>query len=116
AAPGPNRAASDGGGGGGAARSPEEKTGQAVIAARRAFPCGLMFMCYAIPLLAQAPPAHFHKLAHTYSIVAFDSATGDLGVAVQSKFPNVGGLVPWAEAGVGAVAPQSLGNTAYGER
>ncbi len=62
-----------------------------------------------------APP-HFLKLAHTYSIVAFDSATGDLGVAVQSKFPNVGGIVPWGRAGVGAVATQSLGNTAYGER
>jgi uncharacterized Ntn-hydrolase superfamily protein len=71
------------------------------------------------PLSAQQPinaPAHFLKLAHTYSIVAYDSATGDLGVAVQSKFPNVGGIVPWARAGVGAVATQSLGNTAYGER
>ncbi|MDQ3224721.1 MAG: DUF1028 domain-containing protein [Gemmatimonadota bacterium] len=56
------------------------------------------------------------KLAHTYSIVAYDSTTGDLGVAVQSKFPNVGGIVPWARAGVGAVATQSLANTAYGER
>jgi uncharacterized Ntn-hydrolase superfamily protein len=63
-----------------------------------------------------APPAHFQKLAHTYSIVAYDSVTGDLGVAVQSKFPNVGGIVPWGRAGVGAVATQSLGNTAYGER
>ena len=63
-----------------------------------------------------SPPAHFHKLAHTYSIVARDPANGDLGVAVQSKFPNVGGIVPWARAGVGAVATQSLGNTAYGER
>jgi len=62
-----------------------------------------------------APPAHFEKLAHTYSIVAWDSVTGDLGVAVQSKFPNVGGIVPWAEAGVGAVATQSLANTAYGQ-
>ncbi|MBA3658445.1 MAG: DUF1028 domain-containing protein [Gemmatimonadales bacterium] len=62
------------------------------------------------------PPGHFQKLAHTYSIVAWDSATGDLGVAVQSKFPNVGGIVPWGRAGVGAVATQSLGNTAYGER
>jgi uncharacterized Ntn-hydrolase superfamily protein len=71
------------------------------------------------PTLAQrprTPPAHFQKLAHTYSIVAWDSITGDLGVAVQSKFPNVGGIVPWARAGVGAVATQSLGNTAYGER
>jgi uncharacterized Ntn-hydrolase superfamily protein len=55
-------------------------------------------------------------LAHTYSLVAWDSATGDLGVVVQSKFPNVGGIVPWARAGVGAVATQSLSNTAYGER
>src|SRR5918912_3957140 len=61
-------------------------------------------------------PFHRLKLAHTYSIVAYDSATGDLGVAVQSKFPNVGGIVPWGRAGVGAVATQSLGNTAYGER
>jgi uncharacterized Ntn-hydrolase superfamily protein len=61
-------------------------------------------------------PSHFHKLAHTYSIVAWDSVTGDLGVAVQSKFPNVGGIVPWAQAGIGAVATQSLGNTAYGEK
>src|SRR3954463_14293627 len=70
-------------------------------------------------LTAQQPlraPHHLQKLAHTYSIVAFDSATGDLGVAVQSKFPNVGGIVPWGRAGVGAVATQSLGNTAYGER
>ena len=50
-----------------------------------------------------AAPSHFQKLAHTYSIVAYDSVTGDLGVAVQSKFPNVGGIVPWGKAGVGAL-------------
>lgn len=61
-------------------------------------------------------PSHFQKIAHTYSIVGWDSVTGDLGVIVQSKFPNVGGLVPWAKAGVGAVATQSLSNTDYGER
>ena len=68
---------------------------------------------------AQQPvtaPPHLTKLAHTYSIVAWDSATGDLGVAVQSKFPNVGGIVPWAKSGVGAVATQSLSNTDYGEQ
>ena len=64
----------------------------------------------------QPPPSDFLKRAHTYSIVAFDSVTGDLGIAVQSKFPNVGGIVPWAKAGVGAVATQSLGNTDYGEK
>ena len=78
-----------------------------------------LFTVYGSRISAQQPtvtPPHLLKLAHTYSIVAFDSATGDLGVAVQSKFPNVGGIVPWARAGVGAVATQSLGNTAYGER
>jgi len=66
------------------------------------------------PLLP--PPSDFTKRAHTYSIVAYDSVTGDLGIAVQSKFPNVGGLVPWAKAGVGAVATQALSNTDYGEK
>jgi uncharacterized Ntn-hydrolase superfamily protein len=79
----------------------------------------LPFTVHRSRLLAQTPtvaPPHGLKLAHTYSIVAYDSATGDLGVAVQSKFPNVGGLVPWGRAGVGAVATQSLSNTDYGER
>ena len=50
----------------------------------------------------------------TFSIVALDEATGDLGVAVQSKFLAVGAVVPWARAGVGAVATQSLANVTYG--
>jgi len=50
----------------------------------------------------------------TYSIVARDSATGDLGVAVQSKFLSVGSVVPWARAGVGAIATQSYANVGYG--
>jgi uncharacterized Ntn-hydrolase superfamily protein len=78
-----------------------------------------LLVIQAPPLRGQVPteaPAHFQKIAHTYSLVAWDSATGDLGVVVQSKFPNVGGIVPWARAGVGAVATQSLSNTAYGER
>jgi uncharacterized Ntn-hydrolase superfamily protein len=79
----------------------------------------LLVATQATPLQAQVPtaaPSHLEKIAHTYSIVAWDSATGDLGVVVQSKFPNVGAIVPWARAGVGAVATQSLSNTAYGER
>lgn len=75
-------------------------------------------MLLAVVALLQQPlaaPPDLLKRAHTYSIVAYDSATGDLGVAVQSKFPNVGGIVPWAKAGIGAVATQSLGNTAYGD-
>ncbi len=50
----------------------------------------------------------------TYSIVARDAATGELGVAVQSHWFSVGSVVPWAEAGVGAVATQSLVDPAYG--
>jgi uncharacterized Ntn-hydrolase superfamily protein len=50
----------------------------------------------------------------TYSIVALDPATGDLGVAVQSKFLAVGAVVPWAQAGVGAVATQSFANVTFG--
>lgn len=50
----------------------------------------------------------------TYSIVALDPATGDLGIAVQSKFLAVGAVVPWAKAGVGAIATQSFANVTYG--
>lgn len=50
----------------------------------------------------------------TFSIVALDEATGDLGVAVQSKFLAVGAVVPWARAGVGAIATQSFANVTYG--
>lgn len=51
---------------------------------------------------------------HTYSIVARDAKTGDLGVAVQSHWFSVGTVVPWAAAGVGAVATQSLVDPSYG--
>jgi len=51
---------------------------------------------------------------HTYSIVARDSVTGELGVAVQSHWFSVGSVVSWAEAGVGAVATQSLAEVSYG--
>jgi len=53
-------------------------------------------------------------LAHTYSIVAYDPETGDLGVAVQSHWFSVGTVVTWAEAGVGAIATQSFSNPAFG--
>jgi len=52
----------------------------------------------------------------TFSIVAFDQDTGDLGVAVQSKFLAVGAAVPWARAGVGAIATQARANLSYGPR
>src|SRR5882762_9784966 len=52
---------------------------------------------------------------HTFSIVARDSATGQIGVAVQSHWFAVGQIVPWAEAGVGAVATQSFVDPSYGK-
>jgi uncharacterized Ntn-hydrolase superfamily protein len=54
-------------------------------------------------------------LAHTYSIVARDPETGEMGVAVESHYFAVGSVVTWAEAGVGVVATQSLADPAYGE-
>ena len=50
----------------------------------------------------------------TFSIAAYDPASGDLGVAVASKFPCVGAVVPWARTGVGAVATQAWANTDFG--
>ena len=50
----------------------------------------------------------------TFSIIARDVKTGEIGVAVQSKFVAVGSVVPYAEAGVGAVATQAWGNVKYG--
>ena len=55
-------------------------------------------------------------LVATFSIVAVDTTTGEIGVAVQSKFPNVRAVVPWVEAGVGAVATQSYARLDYAER
>lgn len=54
------------------------------------------------------------QLVATFSIVAADPETGEVGVAVQSKFLAVGSVVPWAKANVGAVATQSWANTAFG--
>tara|TARA_B100000315_G_scaffold44319_1_gene39262 strand:- start:2045 stop:3013 length:969 start_codon:yes stop_codon:yes gene_type:complete len=52
----------------------------------------------------------------TYSIVALDAETGQLGVAVQSHWFSVGTVVPWAKAGVGAVATQSIAEPSYGPK
>lgn len=57
-----------------------------------------------------------NPLAHTYSIVARDSITGEMGVAVESHWFSVGTTVSWAEAGVGAIATQSFTNKSFGIR
>lgn len=67
-------------------------------------------------VLAQSVVTRKQPLVHTYSIVARDPQTGDLGVAVQSHWFSVGGVVAWAESGVGAVATQSIAEPAYGPR
>jgi uncharacterized Ntn-hydrolase superfamily protein len=54
--------------------------------------------------------------AATFSIVAIDPVTGDLGIAVASRYFAVGAVVPWAEAGVGAIATQAGVNVGYGPR
>jgi len=59
-------------------------------------------------------PPEPRRPVHTFSIVARDPVTGDLGVAVQSHWFSVGPTVPWAEAGVGAVATQSFVRIDYG--
>ena len=57
-----------------------------------------------------------HPLVSTFSIVAFDPRTKELGVAVHSRYFSVGSVVPWAEAEVGAIATQSFVNVSYGPR
>jgi uncharacterized Ntn-hydrolase superfamily protein len=64
---------------------------------------------------AQTPQQPPLRPVHTFSIVARDPATGELGVAVQSHYFSVGSIVPWAEAGVGAVATQSFVDPSYGK-
>jgi uncharacterized Ntn-hydrolase superfamily protein len=77
---------------------------------RRPLFAALMLTCLSLPG-GEADP-----LAHTFSIVARDATTGDMGVAVQSHWFSVGSIVSWAEAGVGAVATQSFVDPGYGVR
>ncbi|MBD3870299.1 MAG: DUF1028 domain-containing protein [Acidobacteria bacterium] len=69
-----------------------------------------------IVLAITVPAAAIERPVHTYSIVARDAATGEMGVAVQSHWFSVGSIVSWAEAGVGAIATQSFVDPAYGPR
>ena len=86
-----------------------------------------IFICALISLItqvgfAQQPQSELDRKVtrplrpvHTYSIVARDPNTGELGVAVQSHWFSVGPIVPWAEAGIGAVATQSFVDPSYGQ-
>ena len=83
--------------------------------------CKALRPAIALALLGLAAPAapeskKPRRPVHTYSIVARDPATGQLGVAVQSHWFSVGSIVSWAESGVGAVATQSFVDPAYGPK
>lgn len=76
--------------------------------------CVLMLQDGGARAPSNSPRWQIQRPIHTFSIVARDPATGELGVAVQSHWFAVGPIVPWAEAGVGAVATQSLVDPSYG--
>ena len=75
----------------------------------------LVFSKPTVSGVASDTPAIPRRPVHTFSIVARDPATGELGVAVQSHWFSVGSIVAWAEAGVGAVATQSFVDPSYGK-
>jgi uncharacterized Ntn-hydrolase superfamily protein len=97
-------------------RSHFQRTFKAQLAHMKAFQILLVLLC----LASFKPHAQVYQkkepLAHTFSIVARDSVTGELGVAVQSHWFSVGTSVSWAEAGVGAIATQSFINKSFGPR
>jgi uncharacterized Ntn-hydrolase superfamily protein len=72
----------------------------------------ILFLLTGLLQFMEAKPGE--PIIATFSIVARDPTTGELGVAVQSKFIAVGSAVPFAEAGVGAIASQAWGNVRYG--
>lgn len=75
--------------------------------------CAAVLFLFLPDLVGAGSPA---RPVNTYSIVARDAETGELGVAVQSHWFSVGTIVSWAEPGVGVVATQSLADPAYGPR
>ena len=74
--------------------------------------CALLLLT-ALPALAQEPVDPWFS---TFSIIAFDPATGELGVGVQSRAFGAGAAVPWIKLGVGAVATQASANRLYGPK
>jgi len=88
------------------------------MTALRSLSFSMMSLAVSLPCQAQtgatATPARPLRPVHTFSIVARDPATGEMGAAVQSHWFAVGANVIWAEAGVGAVATQSFIDPSYG--
>lgn len=78
----------------------------------------LLTIIFLLLTIDACPQLYFSRnpLAHTFSIVARDPGTGEMGVAVQSHWFSVGTSVTWGEAGVGVVATQSFVNPSFGPR
>jgi uncharacterized Ntn-hydrolase superfamily protein len=89
-----------------------------VLTVLSGFVAFLTFLFIAVEDVSRVTADHHSEepFASTFSIAAIDLSNGDVGVAVQSKFPNVRPIVPWAEAGVGAIATQSFINVSYGPK
>ena len=87
-------------------------------AVRLTFPglCVLQLAFCILQSAVAAGPAHAGPVVHTYSIVARDARTGQMGVAVQSHWFSVGSSVTWGEAGTGVVATQSIIDPGYGPK
>ncbi|MFZ2283493.1 MAG: DUF1028 domain-containing protein, partial [Lutibacter sp.] len=76
----------------------------------------VMALLCSIPVISQQVYNKKQPFAHTFSIVARDTVTGEMGVAVQSHWFSVGTSVIWGKAGVGVVATQSFVNPSFGPR
>src|SRR3954462_5975244 len=83
---------------------------------RRAVIAILALTLFAPGVFAQLERPKPSEFAHTFSIFARDPQTGEMGAAVQSHWFSVGSIVTWAEAGVGAIATQSLVDPSYGPK
>lgn len=75
-----------------------------------------IFLLLSGTMIAQNHPIMKDPFAHTFSIVARDSITGEMAVGVQSHWFSVGPLVAWGKSGIGVVATQSFVNPAYGPK
>ena len=73
-----------------------------------------LFLLSILSVQSQVHPGTGDKLAHTFSIVARDTATGEMAIGVQSHWFSVGTIISWGRSGVGVVATQSFVNPAYG--
>src|SRR6266849_1109812 len=95
-------------------QSSEEQNKVGAIMKRFFAACVLLVL--APPMFGDDHPVLKPPTVSTFSIVARDPVNGDMGVAVASRYFSVGSVVPWAEAGIGAVATQANVNVGYGPR